>query len=72
MEIYNTPSDHSQCKPLGKLLSVIIPTYNMQDYLPCCVQSLLSAHKRELLEIIVVNDGSKDNSLNIALGYAEQ
>ena len=72
MEIYNTPSDHSQCKPLGKLLSVIIPTYNMQDYLPRCVQSLLSAHKRELLEIIVVNDGSKDNSLNIALGYAEK
>lgn len=55
---------------MGKLLSVIIPTYNMETYLPRCLGSFVSI-KKELddLQIIVVNDGSKDASSKIAHEY---
>lgn len=52
---------------MGKILSIIVPTYNMQDYLNRCLQSLIV--DSQLLEVLVINDGSKDNSLSIALEY---
>ncbi len=54
-----------------KILSIIIPTYNMQDYLCRCLDSLLiqNATLFEFLEILVINDGSKDESLRIAKEY---
>lgn len=56
-----------------KLLSIIIPTYNMATLLPRCLDSLVAADgAKEYLEAIVVNDGSKDNSLEIAQQYAEK
>lgn len=45
-------------------LSIIVPVYNVQDYVEECIKSLLSQSLKEI-EIIVVNDGSKDESLNI-------
>lgn len=44
-----------------KLISVIVPVYNAEKYLRKCVESLMSQTYRNL-EIILVNDGSKDNS----------
>lgn len=56
-----------------KLLSIIIPTYNMAELLPRCLDSLVAAEGAEnALEAIVVNDGSKDNSLQVAQQYAEK
>lgn len=56
-----------------KILSVIIPTYNMAELLPRCLDSLVAAQgAEETLEAIVVNDGSKDNSLKVAQEYAEK
>lgn len=55
-----------------KLLSIIIPTYNMEKYLPRCLDSLLIKENLNLLEIWVVNDGSKDNSSEIAHQYADK
>ena len=51
-----------------KLLSVIIPSYNMEAYLPKCLGSLLIDDKELLqrLDVIVVNDGSKDRTSKIA------
>ena len=46
-------------------LSIIIPTYNAQQTLIRCIESILS-HNNLLLEIIIVDDGSLDNTLNIA------
>ena len=57
---------------MTKLLSIIIPTYNMAALLPRCVESLVQAERAELLDVIVVNDGSKDNSLEVAKSYAER
>jgi len=47
------------------LVSIIIPVYNCEKFLECCVKSVLSQSWPEK-EIIIVNDGSTDNSLKIA------
>ena len=55
---------------MGKVLSVIIPTYNMEKYLHKCLDSLIvSDENLEKLEVLVVNDGSKDSSSQIAHEY---
>jgi glycosyltransferase involved in cell wall biosynthesis len=50
-------------------VSIIIAIYNLARYLPQCLDSVLSQTLREI-EIIAVNDGSTDNSLEILEGYA--
>lgn len=52
-----------------KLVSVIIPIYNVEKYLPECLDSLL-AQTYPHWQAICVNDGSKDNSLQILQQYA--
>ena len=53
-----------------KLLTIVIPTYNMEAYLNRCLDSLLvSDEQMQLLEVLVINDGSKDNSSAIAHEY---
>ena len=49
-------------------VSVIIPVYNVEAYLPKCLDSVINQTLKEI-EIIVVNDGSKDKSLDIPLEY---
>jgi len=49
-------------------VSVIVPIYNVEKYLEKCINSLLS-QTLEDIQIILVNDGSKDNSGNIAREY---
>lgn len=53
-----------------KLLSVAIPCYNSQEYMGKCIESLLPGG--EDVEIIVVNDGSSDNTSAIGHEYAEK
>ena len=55
-----------------KLLSVIIPAYNMEAYLAQCVESILRTPSLAQVEVIIVNDGSKDRTLRIARQYAER
>lgn len=53
---------------MDKILSIIIPSYNMEAYLPKCLGSLIIDDKLLLqkLDVIVVNDGSKDRTSAIA------
>ncbi len=51
-------------------ISIIVPIYNAQKYLEKCLDSLI-AQTHEKIEIILVNDGSKDNSLMICECYKE-
>ncbi|MFC6333391.1 glycosyltransferase family 2 protein [Paenibacillus septentrionalis] len=51
-----------------KLLSVIIPCYNSQDYMRACIESLLPGG--ENVEILIVNDGSSDKTAQLADEYA--
>ena len=55
-----------------KLLSIIIPAYNMEAYLAQCVESILRTPSLAAVEIVVVNDGSKDKTLRIARQYADR
>lgn len=55
------------------LLSVIIPVYNVEKYLARCLDSILDQELAlSQYEIILVNDGSEDNSLAIAQEYQSQ
>lgn len=49
-------------------ISVIITIYNMEQYLDKCIQSVINQTYKNL-EIILVNDGSTDKSLDICLKY---
>lgn len=53
-----------------KLLSIAIPSYNSQDYLRNCVESLLPGG--EAVEILIINDGSTDGTAAIADEYADK
>jgi glycosyltransferase involved in cell wall biosynthesis len=53
-----------------KLLSVVIPCYNSQDYMRYCIESLLPGG--ENVEILIVNDGSVDQTAEIANDYAQK
>ncbi|MFA9377248.1 MAG: glycosyltransferase family 2 protein [Lachnotalea sp.] len=53
-----------------KLLSIVIPCYNSQAYMGKCIESILPGGSS--VEIIIVNDGSSDNTSKIADKYANQ
>lgn len=53
-----------------KLITFAVPSYNSQDYMSHCIDTLLAGGDE--VEIIIVNDGSKDSTGAIADGYAEK
>lgn len=57
---------------MSKILSIVIPTYNMEALLPRCMDSLVDAEVLDRLDVIIVNDGSRDGSLAIAQDYASR
>jgi len=52
-------------------VSIIVPVYNVENYLAKCLDSLVKQSLPDI-EILVVNDGSKDNSEKIIEGYAQK
>ena len=55
-----------------KVLTVLVPTYNVEKYLRRCLDSLLLPEVLEEIEVLVVNDGSKDGSADIARAYEKK
>lgn len=55
-----------------KKISVIIPVWNTEKYVGECIDSILAQSIIKDLEIICVNDGSTDSSLEILRGYEKQ
>ena len=55
---------------MQKLISFCVPSYNSEAYMEKCIDSLLVGGDR--VEIIIVNDGSKDNTGAIADSYKER
>lgn len=53
------------------LVSVVVPVYNVEEYLPECIESIIRQSWRRL-EIILVNDGSTDRSGEICKAYQEK
>ena len=54
-----------------KLISVIIPVYGVENYISQCLDSIINQSYQNL-EIIVINDGTKDRSAEIAKEYARK
>jgi len=53
------------------LISIIVPIYNVEQYLPRCIESLIKQTYSNI-EILLLIDGSPDNSLDIANKYAKE
>lgn len=53
--------------------SVIVPVYNVEDYLSICLDSLVNQTiDKSRMEVLVINDGSPDNSWDICLEYSKK
>lgn len=53
-------------------VSVIVPIYNVEKYLDECLESIENQTKTDGVEIICINDGSKDNSFEILKQHADK
>ena len=56
---------------MANLLSVIVPVYNVEKYLPKCIETILNQTFKDF-ELILVNDGSTDNCPIICEEYAKK
>ena len=54
-----------------KKVSIIVPVYNAEKFIKRCVESILNQTYKNI-EIILINDGSNDNSLKIINYYDEK
>lgn len=66
LEIVGMNMEHNKA-----LVSIIVPVYNVERYVGRCLESLIHQSYTNL-EIIVVNDGSTDNSLSVCEKYAKK
>ncbi len=57
---------------MQKLLTVSIAAYNAEKYLDKCIESILKSKYLDQIEILIQDDGSKDHTANIALGYCKK
>lgn len=51
------------------LISVIIPTYNSEKSIDVTIESIVKQTIFDYIEIIIVDDGSTDNTVDVALAY---
>ena len=57
---------------MEKLISIIIPTYNMEAYILKALESLVIPRNLDALDVLVINDGSKDRSSELAHSFADK
>lgn len=57
---------------MKKLLTVVVPTYNVEKYIKQNLSSFVIEEIMEELEVLVINDGSKDGSADIAKQFADK
>ncbi|MCU0698045.1 MAG: glycosyltransferase [Myxococcaceae bacterium] len=74
LELLRRPVAPRRVEPRGSkktrvTLTVGVPVYNMERLLPRCLSSLLAGTRLEGLEVLVVDDGSKDSSLEVARSF---
>ncbi|WP_265413297.1 glycosyltransferase family 2 protein [Neisseria meningitidis] len=53
-------------------LSIVVPIYNVESYLEACLNSIEPILSNENVELILVNDGSKDGSEDICYKYIDK
>lgn len=57
-------------KPMERLISVVVPVYNIEKYIGTCIESIIN-QTYDNLEIILIDDGSTDNSGLLCDNYAK-
>lgn len=57
---------------MEKILSVAVPSYNVEKYLNKCLDSFSDDRLKDGLEVLIVNDGSTDRTQEIAMEYVER
>lgn len=62
---------HKNIERINIMISVIIPVYNAEKYLSRCIDSVLNSSYTDF-ELLLINDGSTDQSLDICRQYKEQ
>ncbi len=55
-----------------KLVTFAVPCYNVEQCVAHCFDSILQAGHHEEIEILAINDGSRDNTLQVLQNYAKQ
>lgn len=66
------PTPDKQYFDYQKLLTVCVPAFNVEAFLDRCLFSLVACECANLLDVIVVNDGSTDATLSVAQSFQEQ
>lgn len=70
LKVYKSQKENMNVKPnANPILTIAIPSYNVEQYLEKCLNSMLRADNIQDIEILVVNDGSKDRTAEIAKEY---
>jgi glycosyltransferase involved in cell wall biosynthesis len=57
---------------MEKILSIVIPAYNVEKYLERCLASFEVAEILDQIEVLVINDGSKDQTAAVAQRYCDR
>ena len=57
---------------MQKILTITIPSYNVEAYIVATLDTMVTINNLDLLEILVVNDGSKDNTVAVAQQYVDK
>ena len=55
-----------------KILTITIPSYNVEAYLEDCLESFVNSEVMDDIEVLIVNDGSSDNTAKIAQRYVDK
>ena len=55
-----------------KILTITIPSYNVEAYLEECLESFVNSEVMDDIEVLIVNDGSSDNTTKIAQRYVDK
>ena len=56
---------------MDKMLTIIVPAYNVEKYIDCCLDSLVNQTDKSF-HVIIVNDGSTDRTEEFCKNYIEQ
>ena len=61
-----------QIKDMNKVLTIVVPSYNVERFLDECIPPYVEPICDDRLEVVIVNDGSHDKTEEIAEGYARK
>lgn len=57
---------------MNKILSISVAAYNSSDVIDDCLKSIIKSKYIDLIEVLIVDDGSKDNTVEIVKGYVKK